>query len=100
MQKKVLVDADCVTSLKELAKELADQYGWTSYEVAKDFVNFKAKVKGRVVNGKVELSGFAYEQKTGKRLEAFDVDFDECFDGWANHVWGEDEDGNAVMIHD
>ena len=32
--------------------------------------------------------------------DELNVDWDEDFDGWSNHVWAEDEDGNTVMLHD
>ena len=98
--KKILIDEDQVTTLTQLAKELADMYGWTSYEVAGDVIYFKANADGEPVNGRLETSGFAYDADTGDDLDEWNVDWDEDFDAWSNHVWAEDEDGNTVMLHD
>jgi hypothetical protein len=97
--KKILIDEDQVVTLAELAKDVADAYGWTSYEVGADVIYFKANADGEQVNGKVELSGFAYDVDSGEPIDEWNVDWDEVFDGWSDHVWAEDEDGNTVMLH-
>ncbi len=97
--KTVLVEDDCVSTLSELAESLADMYGWTSYEVAGDTIYFKANADGEPVDGRLDLSGFAYDADTGERIDAWDVDWDECFDQWSNHIWAEDENLEVVMIH-
>ena len=98
--KKVLIDEDQVTTLAQLSETLATIYGWTSYEVAADVIYFKANADGEPVNGRLETSGFAYDVDTGDSIDEWDVDWDEDFDAWSNHVWAEDEDGNTVMLHD
>ena len=97
--KKILIDEDSVTTLAELAKELAESHGWDEYEVGTTEIRF-AKGGAR---GVVDLGGFAQRVLDGEELEDWDeenVDWDEEFDGWSNHVWAEDEDGNTVMLHD
>lgn len=96
--KKVFIAEDQVTTLAQLAEELAGIYGWTSYEVATDEIYFKANSDGEPVNGRLETSGFAYDADTGDLLDEWSVDWDEDF-GWADHVWAEDEFGNTVMLH-
>ena len=97
--KKILIDEDQITTLAELAKELAKMYGWTSYEVEGDTIHFKT---GSVVKHRVDTSGFAQTLEDGEWVDDDDlnVNWDEDFDGWSNHVWAEDEDGNTVMLHD
>ena len=103
--KKIFIDEDQVTTLAELAKELAPMYGWTSYVADGQEIRFTAKASddlddGKTVNGILETSGFAYDADTGENIDDFNVDWDEDFDGWSNHVWAEDENGNVVMLHD
>lgn len=98
--KKIFIDEDQVTTLAELAKELAGMYGWTSYTVKGSDIYFKASSAGERVNGRLELSGFAYDADSGEEIDEWNVDWDEDFDAWSNHVWAEDEDGNTVMLHD
>jgi len=98
--KKILIDEDQVTTLTQLAKELADMYGWKSYEVEGGVVYFKANADGEPVNGRLETSGFAYDADTGDDLDEWNVDWDEDFDAWSNHVWAENENGETVMLHD
>jgi hypothetical protein len=52
------------------------------------------------VNGRLETTGFAYDADTGDNLDAWNVDWDEDFDAWSNHVWAEDKNGHTVMLHD
>lgn len=96
----ILIDEDQVSTLNGLAKELAGMYGWKSYEVDGDTILFNTE-DGR--KHRVDTSGFA--QTLGDNGEWNDddelnVDWDEDFDAWSNHVWAEDEDGNTVMLHD
>lgn len=98
--KMIFIHEDNVTTLSEIAEELAKKYGWTSYEVGADVIYFKANADGEPVNGRLETSGFAYDADTGDSIDAWNVDWDEDFDEWSNHVWAEDEDGNTVMLHD
>ena len=98
--KTIKIEDENVTTLGELAEKLADMYGWTSYEVAGDVVCFKANADGEPVNGRLETSGFAYDADTGDDLDERNVDWDEDFDAWSNHVWAEDENGHTVMLHD
>lgn len=98
--KKVLIDEAQVTTLKELAVTLAAQYGWTSHEVEGDTIYFKANADGEKVDGRIDLSGFAYDVDSGEPIDAWNVDWDEEFDAWSNHVWAETEDGETVMLHD
>jgi len=97
--KTIRIEENQVTTLKELAERLADIYGWTSYEVASDVIYFKANADGEPVNGRLEMSGFAYDTDTGDELDAWSVDWDEDFDAWSDRVWAKDEDGNTVMLH-
>lgn len=106
--KKIFIGKDQVTTLAQLAKKLAGMYGWTSYEVANHAVNFKEDViyfkalgeDGKEVHGVIDTTGFAKDVVSGKPLDEWNVDWDEDFDAWSNHVWAEDEDGNTVMLHD
>lgn len=100
--KKILIDEDQVSTLAELAAELAKSHGWESYEVGTTEIRF---VKDGV-KGVVDLGGFAQkvpEDEENSDFEDWDeenIDWDEEFDAWSNHVWAEDEDGNTVMLHD
>jgi len=100
--KKILIDEDQVVTLAELAKDLAESHGWKEYEVD----NGKGEIKFVSAEGVkcvVDLVGFAQRVREDGTLEDWDdenVDWDEEFDGWSNHVWAEDEDGNTVMLHD
>lgn len=102
MIKKILIDDDQITTLAELAKDLAKSHGWKEYEVD----NGKGEIKfvsSEGVKCVVDTSGFAQRVMDDGTLEDWDdenVDWDEEFDGWSNHVWAEDEDGNTVMLHD
>lgn len=100
MKKTIKIAADQVTTLKELAKELAKRYGWESYKVRGDTIYFKAESDGKKVNGWIDLSGFAYDAETEEDLDEWNVNWDEDFDGWSNHVWAETKDGETVMLHD
>ena len=99
--KKILIDEDQVTPLAELAKDLAKSHGWKEYEI--DNGNGEIKfVSSDGVRCAVDLSGFAQRVLDDGTREDWDeenVDWDEEFDGWSDHVWAEDEDGNAVMLH-
>ena len=102
MIKKILIDDDQITTLAELAKDLAKSHGWKEYEVD----NGKGEIKfvsSEGVKCVVDTSGFAQQVMDDGTLEDWDdenVDWDEDFDRWSNHVWAEDEDGNTVMLHD
>ena len=102
MIKKILIDDDQITTLAELAKDLAKSHGWKEYEVD----NGKGKIKFASSEGVkcvVDTSGFAQRIMDDGTLEDWDdenVDWDEEFDGWSNYVWAKDEDGNTVMLHD
>ena len=105
--KKILIDEDQVSTLKELAESLAGIYGWTSYEVANHAVNFKEDViyfkalkLGREVHGMIDTTGFAKDVVSGEPLDEWNVNWDKDFDKWSNHVWAKDENGNTVMLHD
>ena len=102
MIKKILIDDDQITTLAELAKDLAKSHGWKEYEV--DNGNGEIKfVSSEDVKCVVDTSGFAQRITDDGILEDWDdenVNWDEEFDGWSNHVWAEDEDGNTVMLHD
>ena len=94
--KKILIDESQVTAFADLAKSLAGMYGWTSYDVKGDTVFFDAG------GGKhrVDTSGFAQTLEDGEWIDDdWNVDWDEDFDAWSDHVWAEDEDGNVVMLH-
>jgi len=97
--KKILIDEDQITSLAQLAKELARMYGWTSHEVDGGEIRFE---NGDGKKHRVDTSGFAQTLEDGEWVDDDDlnVNWDEDFDGWSNHVWAEDEDGNTVMLHD
>lgn len=97
---KVSLPADQVTTLEELAKDLARIYGWKSYAVDRGEIRFEAESGGEAVNGILETSGFAFDAETDEPLDEWNVDWDEDFDAWSNYVWAEDEDGNTVMLHD
>lgn len=97
--KKILIDEDQVTTLAELAKELAKTHGWKSHEVEGDTVRFETDDGAK---HRVDASGFAQTLEDGEWVDddELNVDWDEDFDAWSNHVWAEDEDGNTVMLHD
>lgn len=97
--KKILIDEDSVSTLGELAKELAKMYGWKSHEIEGDTIRFET---GDGAKHRVDTSGFAQTLEDGEWVDddELNVDWDEDFDGWSNHVWAEDEDGNTVMLHD
>ena len=106
--KTIKIEDENVTTLRELAEKLADMYGWKSYEVANHAVNFKEDViyfkalggDGKEVHGMIDTTGFAKDVVSGKPLDEWNVNWDEDFDAWSNHVWAEDENGNTVMLHD
>lgn len=106
--KTIKIDAENVTTLRELAKQLADMYGWKSYEVANHAVNFKEDViyfkalgeDGKEVHGMIDTTGFAKDVVSGKPLDEWNVNWDEDFDAWSNHVWAKDKNGHTVMLHD
>ena len=52
------------------------------------------------MNGRLETTGFAYDADTGDALDEWNVNWDEDFDAWSNHVWAEDKNGQTVMLHD
>lgn len=97
--KKILIDENSVSTLAQLAGELAKMYGWKSYEVEGDAIRFET---GNGAKHRVDTSGFAQTFEDGEWVDddEWDVDWDEDFDAWSNHVWAEDEDGNTVMLHD
>lgn len=96
---KILIDEDQVTTLKELAKSLAKSFGWKSHRVEDDVIYFKTD-DGK--QRRVDTSGFAQVLEGDEWVDddELNVDWDEEFDGWSNHVWAEDENGNTVMLHD
>ena len=96
--KKILIDEDNVSTLTQLAKELARIYSWKSYEVEGDTIRFETDDGAK---HRVDTSGFAQTLEDGAWVDDGDlnVNWDEDFDVW-NHVWAEDEDGNTVMLHD
>ena len=106
--KKIFIDEDRVSTLKELAENLASMHGWKSYEVANHVVNFKEDViyfkaldeDGKEVHGMIDATGFAKDVVSGKPLDKWNVDWDKDFDKWSNYVWAKDEDGNTIMLHD
>lgn len=96
--KKILIDEDQVTTLAELAKDLAGMYGWTSHEVKGDTIYFDTDDGAK---HRVDASGFAQTFEDGEWVDddELNVDWDEDFDAWSDHVWAKDEDGNVVMLH-
>jgi len=100
-----------VSTLAELADELKEMYGWESWRISENGANivFTAKDSedGKVKEGYVGPSGFAYrleddpDDQYGEEddWDEYNVNWDEDFDGWCDHVWGTDEDGNTVMVH-
>ena len=96
--KKILIDEDNVSTLAQLAKELARIYSWKSYEVEGDTIRFETDDGAK---HRVDTSGFAQTLEDGAWVDDDDlnVNWDEDFDVW-NYVWAEDEDGNTVMLHD
>ena len=97
--KKILIDEDSVSTLAALAGELAKMYGWKSYKVEGDAIHFETNDGAK---HRVDTSGFAQTLEDGEWVDddELNVDWDEDFDAWSNHVWAEDEDGNTVMLHD
>lgn len=97
--KKILIDEDSVSTLAGLAGELAKTYGWKSYEVEGDTIHFETDGGAK---HRVDTSGFAQTLEDGEWVDddELNVNWDEDFDAWSNHVWAEDEDGNTVMLHD
>ena len=98
--KNVQLEDDQVSTLAELAETVANSYGWISYEVGDHEIYFKAQADGEEVNGRLEPSGFAYDVDSGEPIDEWDVNWDEIFDGWSNHVWALDGEGRTVMVHD
>ena len=108
---KVTFSESEVSTLAELAEELKEMYGWKSWRISENGANivFSAKDSedGEVKEGYVGPSGFAYrlEEDPDDRFgeedgwDEYNVNWDEDFDGWCNHVWGADEAGNTVMVH-
>ena len=97
---KILIDEDSVTTLAELATELKRSRGWKSWIVDGGSIEFTVEEDGKDRRYRIEPSGFAYDAETEEEAEEHDVNWDEEFDGWSNHVWAEDEKGNVVMLHD
>lgn len=97
--KTVLVDEYQVSTLSGLADELARMYGWKSHEVEGDVIRFETDDGAK---HRVDTSGFAQTLEDGEWVDddELNVNWDEDFDSWSNHVWAEDEDGNTVMLHD
>ena len=95
----VIVDDDQVIALPRIAEQLADMFGWKEHAESSDVIYFRAGADGGDVGGRIDLSGRAYDADTGERLDMWDVDWGECFDGWSDMVWARDANGNAVMIH-
>ena len=97
---KILVDEDSVTTLADLAADLARSRGWKSWIVDGGGIEFTVEEDGKDRRYRIYPSGFAYDAKTEEEAEKHDVNWDEEFDGWCNHGWAEDEKGNVVMLHD
>ena len=97
--RKIFIDEEQVSTLEELAETLASQYGWTSYMVDGDEIYFKANADGEPVDGRLEITGHAYDIKSGEPLDEWDVCWNEIFDAWSDYVWAEDENGRTVMLH-
>ena len=97
--KKILINEDRVTTLAQFAKDLAGIYGAKSYEVEGDTIYFEM---GDGAKHRVDTAGLVKTLQDGEWVYdgELDVDWDEDFDGWPNHVWAKDEDGNTVMLHD
>ena len=97
--KKVLIGEDNVSTLSELAEELAKMYGWKSHEVEGDVIYFETDDG---VKHRVDTAGWAQTLEDGEWVDddELNVDWDEDFDEWSSRVWAEDEDGNTVMLHD
>jgi hypothetical protein len=97
--KKIFIDEDQVTTLAQLAKDLSGTYGWKSYEVEGNEIRFETDDGAK---HRVDTSGFAQTLEDGEWVDddELNVNWDEDFDRWSNHVWAEDEDGNTVMLHD
>ena len=97
--KKIFIDEDQVTTLADLAKHLSGLYGWKSYEVEGNVIRFDA---GDGKKHRVDTSGFAQTLEGDEWVDddELNVDWDEDFDAWPNHVWAEDENGDVVMLHD
>lgn len=97
--KTIFIHEDNVATLSELAEELARIYGWTSYEVKGDTICFETDDGAK---HRVDTSGFAQTLENSEWVDddELNVNWDEDFDGFFNHVWAEDENGNTVMLHD
>ena len=83
--KKILIDEDNVSTLAQLAKELARIYSWKSYEVEGDTIRFETDDGAK---HRVDTSGFAQTLEDGAWVDDDDlnVNWDEDLDVW-NHVW-------------
>lgn len=109
---KVFFCKDEVSTLPELAEELKVTYDWASWSVSADGRNivFTAKDSDDAVvkKGYVGPSGFAYhleddeddqfEENETNSWQEYDVDWSADL-GWSDCVWGENSDGDTVMVH-
>ena len=97
--KKVLINEDAISTLSELAEELAKMYGWKSHEVEGDMIYFEMDDGEK---HRVDTSGWAQTFEDGEWVDddELNVNWVEDFDGLSNYVWAEDENGNTVMLHD
>lgn len=98
----VIVPSDQVTSLNDLAKDLAKYRDWKRWKVLKDEIHFWPEDRPGL-ECCVDTSGFAfYRDGAGEWVPSDEdnVDWDQEFDAWSNHVWAEDANGNTVMLHD
>ena len=107
--KRIAFSESEVSTLAELAESLAPRYGWQKWRAEGGNIVFEAKDSdGSLREGYVGPSGFAYRMEDDEEdwfsgddeWPEYDVNWDEDFDGWNNHVWGEDENGDTVMVHD
>jgi len=99
--KTVTFDDSEVTTLRQIAEELAKLYGWVTFDVnARAGVIAFTSADARLFN--LKPTGFAYEVKDGVEAEAADednsVDFRDDLD-YCYLAWGRDEDGELVAVH-
>jgi len=98
---KVVFDEQNTLTLRQIAEELAKMYRWRTFDVdAKNDVIAFTSEDGRLFN--LRLTGFAYEVKDGVESDFEDdehsVNLCEDLD-YCDLVWGRDEEGCAVAVH-
>ena len=94
----VLVRAEQVETLEDIADRIGPQYGWKNWKVEDDSIIYTDSDGVYRLN----TNGYVEKQVGGEWVHDDTItnfNWGEELD-LPNYVWGEDVDGNVLMIHD